>query len=39
MSLKSTVMKAELQLSDLDRNRYGTFPLTLAQHPRKPTCG
>lgn len=33
MSLKSTVMKAELQLSDLDRNRYGTFPLTLAQHP------
>lgn len=33
MSLKSTVVKAELQLSDLDRNHYGTYNLTLAQHP------
>ena len=33
MALKATVVKAELQLSDLDRHHYGTYPLTLAQHP------
>jgi uncharacterized protein YaeQ len=33
MALKSTVVKAELQLSDLDRHHYATYPLTLAQHP------
>jgi len=33
MALKATVVKAELQLSDLDRHHYATYPLTLAQHP------
>ncbi|KGQ19776.1 YaeQ protein [Lysobacter dokdonensis DS-58] len=33
MALKATVVKAELQLSDLDRHHYGSYPLTLAQHP------
>jgi uncharacterized protein YaeQ len=33
MSLKSTVIKVELQVSDMDRNYYATHPLTLAQHP------
>lgn len=33
MALKATVIKAELQLSDLDRNHYATHNLTLAQHP------
>ncbi len=33
MALKATVVKAELQLSDLDRHHYGNYPLTLAQHP------
>jgi uncharacterized protein YaeQ len=33
MALKATVVKAELQLSDLDRYHYATYPLTLAQHP------
>jgi uncharacterized protein YaeQ len=33
MQLKATVVKAELQLSDLDRHHYATYPLTLAQHP------
>lgn len=33
MSLKSTVVKAELQVSDMDRNYYATHNLTLAQHP------
>ncbi|MCC8363785.1 YaeQ family protein [Lysobacter sp. A6] len=33
MALKATVIKAELQLSDLDRHHYATYPLTLAQHP------
>jgi len=33
MALKSTVFKAELQVSDLDRPHYGTHPLTLARHP------
>lgn len=33
MALKATVIKAELQLTDLDRHHYATYPLTLAQHP------
>ena len=33
MALKATVIKAELQLSDMDRHVYGTHLLTLAQHP------
>jgi uncharacterized protein YaeQ len=33
MALKSTVVRAELQISDLDRHYYAAHPLTLAQHP------
>ena len=33
MAPKATVLKAELQVSDMDRHAYGTFPLTVAQHP------
>ncbi|HMM25044.1 MAG TPA: YaeQ family protein, partial [Pseudoxanthomonas mexicana] len=33
MALKSTVVKAELQISDMDRHYYGSHGLTLAQHP------
>ena len=33
MAPKATVIKVELQLSDLDRHHYETYPLTLAQHP------
>ena len=33
MALKSKVFKAELQLSDFDRNYYATHELMLAQHP------
>lgn len=33
MALKSTVFKAELQLSDLDRHYYASHALTLARHP------
>ena len=33
MALKSTVCKAELQISDLDRHYYQTHQLTLARHP------
>jgi uncharacterized protein YaeQ len=33
MALKSTVYKAELQLSDMDRQHYHGYNLTLAQHP------
>lgn len=33
MAIKSTVIKVELQVSDLDRNYYHTHNLTLAQHP------
>lgn len=33
MALKSTVFKAELQLSDMDRQHYQAYQLTLAQHP------
>lgn len=33
MALKSTIYKAELQLSDLDRNYYAAHSLTIARHP------
>jgi uncharacterized protein YaeQ len=33
MALKSTVFKADLQLADLDRNHFGHYALTIAQHP------
>lgn len=33
MALKSTVFKAELQISDMDRNHYGDASVTLARHP------
>ncbi|MGN6512646.1 MAG: YaeQ family protein [Lysobacteraceae bacterium] len=33
MASKATVIKAELQVSDLDRHYYATHHLTLAQHP------
>jgi uncharacterized protein YaeQ len=33
MALKATIVKAELQVSDLDRHYYATHNLTLAQHP------
>ena len=33
MALKSTICKAELQLSDLDRHYYATHNLTIARHP------
>lgn len=33
MALKSTIVKAELQISDMDRHYYAEHPLTLAQHP------
>ncbi|MEO7259228.1 MAG: YaeQ family protein, partial [Luteimonas sp.] len=33
MALKATVVKVELQVSDMDRHYYATHMLTLAQHP------
>jgi uncharacterized protein YaeQ len=33
MALKSTIFKVQLQLSDMDRNHFELYPLTLAQHP------
>ena len=33
MALKSTIFKAELQVSDLDRHYYASHTLTLARHP------
>ena len=33
MALKSTVYKAELQISDMDRNYYAAHTRTLARHP------
>lgn len=33
MAPKSTVYKAELQISDMDRHYYATHMLTMAQHP------
>jgi uncharacterized protein YaeQ len=33
MPLKATICKAEIQISDLDRNYYQGHALTIAQHP------
>lgn len=33
MAIKSTIFKAELQVSDLDRGHYASYPLTIARHP------
>jgi len=33
MAPKATVVKVELQVSDMDRNYYASHQLTLAQHP------
>jgi uncharacterized protein YaeQ len=33
MALDSTVYKAELQISDMDRHYYATHALTMARHP------
>ena len=33
MALKSTIFKAELQVSDLDRGHFETHALTIARHP------
>ncbi|MFA6985362.1 MAG: YaeQ family protein [Arenimonas sp.] len=33
MAVKATIFKAELQISDMDRNYYQMHALTLAQHP------
>ncbi|MDF1763706.1 MAG: YaeQ family protein [Oleibacter sp.] len=37
MALKATIYKAELTISDMDRNHYATYPLTIAQHPSETT--
>jgi uncharacterized protein YaeQ len=33
MALKATIFKAQLQVSDMDRNHFGTHALTVARHP------
>ena len=33
MALKSTIFKADLEVSDLDRGHFATHALTLARHP------
>lgn len=33
MAAKSTVLKAELTISDMNRHHYETYQLTVAQHP------
>lgn len=33
MALKSTIFKADLQISDMDRHYYGNHQLTIARHP------
>lgn len=33
MALKATIFKAQLQVSDMDRNHFDTHALTLARHP------
>ena len=33
MALKSTIFKADLQVSDMDRNYYQSHALTIARHP------
>jgi len=33
MALKATIFKAELQVSDMDRNYFQSHSLTIARHP------
>jgi uncharacterized protein YaeQ len=33
MALKATIFKVDLQVSDMDRQHYGSYALTLARHP------
>ncbi len=33
MALKATILKAELQIADMDRHYYSTHQLTIARHP------
>jgi uncharacterized protein YaeQ len=33
MALKATIFKAQLDVSDMDRNYYGSHALTIARHP------
>lgn len=33
MALKSTIFKAQVQLSDMDRHLYESLSLTIARHP------
>lgn len=33
MALKATIYKATIQLSDMDQDQYGQYPLTIACHP------
>jgi uncharacterized protein YaeQ len=33
MALKAIIYKAVIQLSDIDRNVYGDYPMTIARHP------
>jgi len=33
MAIKATIYKAEIELSDIDRNVYGDYQTTLARHP------
>ena len=33
MALKATIHKAQIQLSDMDRNVYGDHSVTIARHP------
>ncbi|MSU35667.1 MAG: YaeQ family protein [Pedosphaera sp.] len=33
MAIKATIYKAKIQLSDIDRNVYGDYPVTIARHP------
>lgn len=33
MALKASIHKADLQISDMDRNYYHAHPLTIARHP------
>ena len=33
MALKATIFKVDLQVSDMDRQHYGSYSLTLARHP------
>lgn len=39
MALKATVFKAQISLSDMDRNLYQDFSLTLARHPSETMSG